>query len=476
MKIFDTIDKLELASLSVGQLTKTKGSLARGDGGQATYLVVTQGEYGGTATGRDLDLANGNVAVYQDAITTYSGTGIDAGNAVTTNNISGINTLSSNYVGTVGKNTIVGTNTANIATEIVSCIAIGYNTMLNSKSPQNSVAIGNDALRNISYNPDESDVTNGNVAVGAGAMYVKTTSTNCAVVGQDAFGSFNDGNRTACDLDANDCESHDGMQNTGGDYAAALGFNAISYCYGDDNSGVGHNSGIWATSGDFNTFMGAYSGSLGAPSGVTAADRSFLLAGDNCTFVGSRNGPLEAVSGGSYMTVIGAGAEVGSSNTIALGRAGTDTTVIGKDTAYINTDTTGADLQLGRGMTFGNSVQTGTSTLDWYEEKVDGTAKTWTPTTTGITYSGTTDTTGTYTRIGNRVFYDIQIESAGGTTTGTAPQITNMPWAAAHGNTFRGHNTTSGNLVIGEIVGTVAYPSTWTAETGKYVISGSYPV
>jgi len=65
-KIFETVADLTAATLTAGQIVTTKGYFAAGDGGQASYLIKTAVEYGGSPDGYgDHTLANGNVAVLQ---------------------------------------------------------------------------------------------------------------------------------------------------------------------------------------------------------------------------------------------------------------------------------------------------------------------------------------------------------------------------------------------------------------------------
>jgi hypothetical protein len=65
-KIFTNKAALVAASLTAGQIVSTKGYYTAGDGGGASYLIKTAGDYGATPDEYgDHTLANGNVAVLQ---------------------------------------------------------------------------------------------------------------------------------------------------------------------------------------------------------------------------------------------------------------------------------------------------------------------------------------------------------------------------------------------------------------------------
>jgi len=66
MKIFENTTALAAATLTAGQIVRTKGYSLAGDGGGATYLIKTAVDYAGTPDEYgDHSLANGNIAVLQ---------------------------------------------------------------------------------------------------------------------------------------------------------------------------------------------------------------------------------------------------------------------------------------------------------------------------------------------------------------------------------------------------------------------------
>tara|TARA_R110000796_G_scaffold23554_1_gene67362 strand:+ start:8352 stop:9956 length:1605 start_codon:yes stop_codon:yes gene_type:complete len=66
--IFETVAELKLATLTAGQLVSTKGYTASGDGDAADYIVRTSQAVDGV---KDHALANGNVALLQEATAAY---------------------------------------------------------------------------------------------------------------------------------------------------------------------------------------------------------------------------------------------------------------------------------------------------------------------------------------------------------------------------------------------------------------------
>ena len=62
MKTFESVAKLKLAKLKVGQFVETGGYYTKGDAGAAKYLIVAAQAFDGYG---DHELANGNVAVLE---------------------------------------------------------------------------------------------------------------------------------------------------------------------------------------------------------------------------------------------------------------------------------------------------------------------------------------------------------------------------------------------------------------------------
>ena len=143
-------------------------------------------------------------------------------------------------------------------------------------------------------------------------------------------------------------------------------------------------------------------------------------------------------------------------------------------------------------VTFSNVASTDTQTLDWYEEN------TFTPTIAGSTSAGTATYAvqdGKFTRIGNRVFFELNLDWSGHTGTGNM-RVAGLPYpingavpgaasmssnglAPAAGNLFSVYIPQGGvsyleMRTIGQATGTVAAYAMQAA--GVLVISGHYSV
>lgn len=107
---------------------------------------------------------------------------------------------------------------------------------------------------------------------------------------------------------------------------------------------------------------------------------------------------------------------------------------------------------------------------------------TWTPTWTNLTVVGAPTYAGSYTRIGNRVWFEVQITSGGANTTAStanSTRIDNLPFTA-------GQNGICAALDIQNVVSyglggipsglTWAQTPTWAATNNNIVVSGSYEI
>ena len=96
-------------------------------------------------------------------------------------------------------------------------------------------------------------------------------------------------------------------------------------------------------------------------------------------------------------------------------------TTVGKDLTFA---LQGATQSSGTGIAFpaSQSASTDANTLDDYEKG------TWTPTVANFTVSGTTTTSGTYTKIGRVVYFDLSFANTGTIAYGTSCLIT-LPFA-----------------------------------------------
>jgi len=116
----------------------------------------------------------------------------------------------------------------------------------------------------------------------------------------------------------------------------------------------------------------------------------------------------------------------GNLNVDTITGSGASSVIVNNGTNNVAGFTTGNNLQMlqnGGGIVFSNSSATTNSTLNDYE------TGTWTPTVGGTaTY---TIQNGTYTKIGNRVYFslDVQINSIG---SGSTTSITNLPFTIAN--------------------------------------------
>ncbi len=384
----------------------------------------------------------------------YTGAGRGVYNA--SNTVSGIGALGATN-GTIGYNTAIGWNSQLNSVIGGNNTSVGARSMLQNVNGVNSVAIGDNAYRNMGAGGTSPAY---NTAVGMGAMYVKSSGSNNTAVGADAFGSFKDpADRAIGDING---VFHDwqGRINTGGSDNTAIGQNALTYTSGDGNTGVGMGVGVLLTTGTYNTLLGYRSGDYDHPNA--------LLYGHYNTFVGANTGTVVATNGGSYMTAIGAGAVVSSAQTVVLGRIG-DVTAIGKTGIATNSDYSGSNLQLGRGMTFGNTDQSGKRVLDWYEERDF--------TVTAANIRGTNVYVGKATRIGRLVHFVITI-STSTTSAGTAPlaKLTGLPWKPVVASTCLSSNASTGLGYGTGFIGTdgSVLPATWAATGGQVNVTGSY--
>jgi len=130
-------------------------------------------------------------------------------------------------------------------------------------------------------------------------------------------------------------------------------------------------------------------------------------------------------------------------------------------------------LQIKDGVGFPSTpvMSTDANTLDEYKES------TWTPTVANMTEVDAATYSGSYTKIGNRVSFEIMIipgtstASTAGSTTITLPST---PGAVAVGSCADAAIVSLGNGVI--YTDGKFYPPTWAANTNRVYISGSYRV
>ncbi len=267
-------------------------------------------------------------------------------------NASGVSTISGSA------NAFFGTNSGAANTTGSSNTAIGFQTNFGSNNLNNATAIGAGAVA-VSNNTvqlgrntfdivkiGKLDTTTGTTSV---CLNANNAFANCSTSGNTSFiqngttsqtGNFNvSGTGKAGIVDASTEYRIGGskvMTSNSANSNLFVGFNSgLNSSTGEQNSFFGTSAGIANTSGNGNSFFGFNSGLQSSNLG-----NSFFGA-----FSGQTNtsGFLNTAIGGdadfsvgnlTHATVIGSGATVNSSNTIQLGRNGTDIVKIGKlDTA-----------------------------------------------------------------------------------------------------------------------------------------------
>lgn len=288
------------------------------------------------------------------------------GSTTTGDNIAiGRNALNGTTTFTANNNIAIGLDSLKLVSTQTTSIAIGIRAMDAATSGSNSVAIGTDAL-------GSQTTASQNTAVGTGALGSITTQTNSTAVGynslQLATGQLNTSvgaqsgsivssgqgntivgsdalvNQTVADFST--AIGHRSMNrmkpgagtsgNTAVGYNSLLGSATPTNNTGVDNTAVGHSTGIALTSANRCSMLGGgvfsslTTGSDNTGIGYAAGtNTNALTTGSSNTFLGSQTGvSVIGAIGFSNMTAVGAGAIVGTANTVVLGRT-TDTTVIG---------------------------------------------------------------------------------------------------------------------------------------------------
>ena len=128
------------------------------------------------------------------------------------------------------------------------------------------------------------------------------------------------------------------------------------------------------------------------------------------------------------------------------------------------------------GITFNGDTST-SNALDDYEEG------TWTPSFSNLTVTGTVSFSGTYTKIGNQVFYTAKILRNSGDITSSASltQINNLPFTVGGATSVSGGVARLGSLYVeGGMVNRESRTQAWlpaVSATGQTVVmSGTYTV
>ena len=277
----------------------------------------------------------------------------------------GASSLSANTTGQTNNSFGWGSLTSNV-TGSNNC-AFGHGA-LNLNTAGNNTAFGHNALVGNTSGT-------GNVAVGVQALNANSTATGSTAVGYQALYTSN---RTA-DVSA---------------YNSAFGYQAgYQLGTGQFNTFIGLQAGYSCSSGAANTFIGVNASGSGAGSSVTGS-KNVIIGG----YSGSA-APISA-TGSNYVVL-----SDGDGNIVASSKTA--------QTFALQ----GGTLSAGTGIAFPatQSASTDANTLDDYEEG------TFNPVVKGYTTAGTATYSrqqGYYTKIGNRVFINIDLIWTSGTGTG----------------------------------------------------------
>lgn len=208
--------------------------------------------------------------------------------------------------------------------------AVGYSALVaNTTGSRNSV---------VGYRALYSNLTGEyNVAMGYYAMQFSTQGSYNVVLGNFGLGHNTTGHSNSLLGDSAMFNNSTGFENV------AVGRYALyNNGGGEGNVAVGYNSTSGLSSGSENTILGRYSmdglttGSrnvaLGAEAGSRDAARMLTSGSDN-TFLGAYSGPASGVGTLNFATAVGAYAQVGTDNTVVLGRPSHNTVIGATGTA-----------------------------------------------------------------------------------------------------------------------------------------------
>lgn len=256
-----------------------------------------------------------------------------------------------------GANTAIGINALNQNTSGFKNIAIGNIALFNNTLGNKNTGVGYGALFG-------NTTGSNNTAMGDGVAYNLTTGDNNTALGQVALFSTTSGykntavgqiamfyNTTGFENVALGSEAM--YSNTTGYKNTAVGHRALfSNTDGIENVALGTNTLSGNTTGDYNTALGRWAGYSPYTGGAVNTVNANTTGSFN-TFVGAFTLPSVATEI-QYATAIGAGATVGTSNTLVLGRVG-DVTVMGSNID----DLSGNRLQVTGNARFTGNVDVG---------------------------------------------------------------------------------------------------------------------
>ena len=256
-----------------------------------------------------------------------------------------------------GANTAIGINALNQNTSGFKNIAIGNIALFNNTLGNKNTGVGYGALFG-------NTTGSNNTAMGDGVAYNLTTGDNNTALGQVALFSTTSGykntavgqiamfyNTTGFENLALGSEAM--YSNTTGYKNTAVGHQALfSNTDGIENVALGTNTLSGNTTGDYNTALGRWAGYSPYTGGAVNTVNANTTGSFN-TFVGAFTLPSVATEI-QYATAIGAGATVGTSNTLVLGRV-SDVTVMGSSID----DLSGNRLQVTGNARFTGNVDVG---------------------------------------------------------------------------------------------------------------------
>ena len=256
-----------------------------------------------------------------------------------------------------GANTAIGINALNQNTSGFKNIAIGNIALFNNTLGNKNTGVGYGALFG-------NTTGSNNTAMGDGVAYNLTTGDNNTALGQVALFSTTSGykntavgqiamfyNTTGFENLALGSEAM--YSNTTGYKNTAVGHRALfSNTDGIENVALGTNTLSGNTTGDYNTALGRWAGYSPYTGGAVNTVNANTTGSFN-TFVGAFTLPSVATEI-QYATAIGAGATVGTSNTLVLGRV-SDVTVMGSSID----DLSGNRLQVTGNARFTGNVDVG---------------------------------------------------------------------------------------------------------------------
>ena len=300
--------------------------------------------------------------------------------------------------------------------------SVGYQSLRGSSTPGDNTGTSNTAIGYQSM----SGITSGfaNTAVGRSSLVANTKGTDNCAFGYNTLPANISGNQ-------NIAIGGEALRtNNIGSYNIAIGHQSLyTNLDGIQNVGIGWRALNSNSSGSFNTGVG-YSALLNATGGRnTALGRQAgdkIVAGTENVLLGYNAGHgLEGSESGNVIIGSQILGEVGISNTIIMGTAGTERLRINDQGRVILPGSSVEGIQFGSTDSSGNIIS---KTLDDYEEG------TFTPTfTSGISGTITYDQTGgSYTKVGSLVTFNIRIHAqSGGTDTSAHLIIGGLPFTSS---------------------------------------------